>query len=100
MVGLPRFHFVTQVTHEGELSRPFALRGIRVEDVHEKPEGNGYRPSSGAVDRAEPAAVSEHLEALDDRILEHLKGLAPRADEPGEPKEDAPYWLGGEADGD
>lgn len=100
MVGLPRFHFVTQVTHEGELSRPFALRGIRVEDVHEKPEGNGQRPVGGAVERAEPAAVSEHLEALDDRILEHLKGLAPPADEPGEPEEDAPYWLGGEPDGD
>jgi hypothetical protein len=99
MVGLPRFHFVTQVTHEGELSRPFALRGIRVEDVHEKPEGNGYRPSAGAVNRAEPAVVAEHLEVLDDRILEHLKGLASPA-EPGEPEEDDTYWLGGGSDGD
>ncbi len=99
MVGLPRFHFVTQVTHEGELSRPFALRGIRVEDVHEKPEGNGYLPSAGAVARAEPAVVAEHLESLDDRILEHLKGLAPPA-EPGGSEEDDTYWLGGGSDGD
>lgn len=100
MVGLPRFHFVTQVTHEGELSRPFALRGIRVEDVHDKPEGNGHLPVAEAVDRAEPAVVAEHLESLDDRILEHLKGLASPADEPGEPEEDEPYWLGGEPAGD
>jgi hypothetical protein len=100
MVGLPRFHFVTQVTHEGELSRPFALRGIRVEDVHDKPEANGQLPSAGAVERAEPAAVAEHLETLDDRILDHLKGLAPPAGEFGEPEEDETYWLGGEADGD
>ena len=99
MVGLPRFHFVTQVTHEGELSRPFALRGIRVEDVHDKPEGNGNRPAAGAVERAEPAAVAEHLETLDDRILEHLKGLAPPADKSGEPEEDDTYWLGGETGG-
>jgi hypothetical protein len=101
MVGLPRFHFVTQVTHEGELSRPFALRGIQVEDVHEKPEPNGHPSVAGAVERTEPATVAEHLETLDDRILEHLKGLAPPAeDESEEPEEDGPYWLGGEGAGE
>lgn len=98
MVGLPRFHFVTQVTHEGELSRPFALRGIQVEDVHEKPEANGHPPAAAAVARAEPAVVAEHLETLDDRILDHLKGLAPPADA-DEPEEDDTYWLGGGSDG-
>lgn len=100
MVGLPRFQFVTQVTHEGELSRPFALRGIRVEDVHEKSEAGTGGPLGGAVRRAEPAQVSEHLETLDDRILAHLKGLAPPAEEePEEPEEESPYWLGGKTGG-
>jgi hypothetical protein len=100
MVRLPRFHFVTQVTHEGELSRPFALRGIRVEDVHEKSEAGTGGPLAGAVGRAEPAQVSEHLETLDDRILAHLKSLAPPAEEqPEEPEEESPYWLGGETGG-
>jgi hypothetical protein len=100
MVGLPRFRFVTQVTHEGELSRPFALRGIRVEDVHEKSDGDDGLPVAGAVERAEPVQVSEHLETLDERILAHLKGLAPPAEEePDEPEDEGPYWLGGESDG-
>ena len=69
--------------------------------MHEKPEANGHPPAAGAVERAEPAVVAEHLEALDDRILEHLKSLAPPAeDEPEEPEEDGPYWLGGEAGGE
>jgi hypothetical protein len=100
MVGLPRFQFVTQVTHEGELSRPFTLRGIRVEDVHEKSEAGAGGTFAGAVGRAEPAQVSEHLETLDDRILAHLKGLAPPAEEqPEEPEEESPYWLGGKTGG-
>ena len=101
MVGLPRFQFVTQVTHEGELSRPFTLRGIRVEDVHEKLEGGAGIAVAGAVERAGPAQVSEHLETLDDRILAHLKGLAVSTEsEREEPEEESPYWLGGESVGD
>ena len=49
MVGLPRFNFVTQVTHEGELSQPFSLRGIRVEDVQGKRgDVTGYVGARGA----------------------------------------------------
>ncbi len=101
MVRLPRFQFVTQVTHQGELSRPFSLRGIRVEDVHDKAEIGIGLPVAEAAARAEPAQVSEHLETLDDRILAHLKDLAPPAEEPPEdPDEDeGPYWLGGESVG-
>jgi len=100
MVRLPRFQFVTQVTHEGELSRPFALRGIRVEDVHEKyKNGTGVQVAE-AVERAEPAQVSEHLETLDDRILAHLTSLASTT---GDGEEDAEgestYWLGGDTVG-
>jgi hypothetical protein len=104
MVGLPRFHFVTQVTHEGELSRPFALHGIQVEDVHDKPATSGGASAVGAAKRTDPAQVREHLETLDDRILAHLKSLGPPEESSAggggggggdDPDGDDPYWLGG-----
>ncbi len=36
LTRLERFRFIAQVTHEGELSAPFALGGVRVEDVLER----------------------------------------------------------------
>ncbi len=68
--------------------------------MHEKSEAGTGGPLAGAVGRAEPAQVSEHLETLDDRILAHLKGLAPPAEEQlEEPEEESPYWLGGKTVG-
>ncbi len=34
---LPRYRFIAQVTHKGELSKPFALGGIRVDDLYNEP---------------------------------------------------------------
>jgi hypothetical protein len=73
LTRLPRFRFIAQVTDRGELSEPFALEGIRVEDVAELPESEGGEPVGGAVARTEAAEAIEHLEALDARILAALR---------------------------
>ncbi len=104
MARLPRFRFIAQVTHEGDLSRPFALQGIRVEDVHSEP-GSGRRAVvPEAAPCTEAAQVIEHLETLDDRIQAHLEGLDPSSapqpgggDEGGPPED--PFWLDGGSDG-
>ncbi len=73
---LERFRFIAQVTFKGSLSDPFALGGVRVEDVVEKPaagrrdcegrpRGNGARRTGGEV--------AAHLDSLDDRILAALR---------------------------
>jgi hypothetical protein len=105
MARLPRFRFIAQVTHEGDLSRPFALQGIRVEDVHSEP-GSGLRAVvPEAAPCTEAAQVIEHLETLDDRIQAHLEGLDPPSrPQPGDggkggPPED-PFWLDGGSDGE
>jgi hypothetical protein len=84
MARLPRFRFIAQVTHEGDLSRPFALQGIRVEDVHSEP-GSGLRAVvPEAAPRTQAGQVIDHLETLDDRIQAHLEGLdPPSAPQPG-----------------
>lgn len=105
MARLPRFRFVAQVTHEGDLSRPFALQGIRVEDIHRESE-YGYGPAvPEAAPRTEAAQVIEHLETLDDRIQAHLEGLDPPPaaqagdGEGGGPPPEDPFWLDGGSDG-
>ncbi|MET0557613.1 MAG: hypothetical protein ABW065_02925 [Solirubrobacterales bacterium] len=73
LTRLPRFRFVAQVTHEGALSAPFALGGIRVEDVFDKPIGHGSPCLAPAVGRVD---VGAHLDDLDDLILLALKSGA------------------------
>ena len=72
LTRLPRFRFIAQVTDRGELSEPFALEGIRVEDVAKLPDDGGEEPAGEAVARTETAKVTEHLETLDQRILAEL----------------------------
>jgi hypothetical protein len=101
MARLPRYRFVAQVTHEGDLSRPFALHGIRVEDVHRESGPGVGVPVAEAAPRTEPAAVIDHLETLDERIQAHLEGLDPPAgaqpsDDEGDDKGGSPpeaFWL-------
>lgn len=69
---LARYRFIAQVTDRGELSKPFALEGIRVEDVAELPGDRSGRQSEGAVARVAAEQVVEHLETLDERILTAL----------------------------
>jgi hypothetical protein len=72
LTRLRRFHFIAQVTDRGELSEPFALEGIRVEDVAELPAAGSGVPLGGAVAQTEAAEVTRHLETLDERILAEL----------------------------
>jgi hypothetical protein len=75
LTKLERFRFIAQVTHEGRLSAPFALSGVQVEDVVEKPletSGGGGEGQVAASARS-TIAVTEHLETLDDRIQAELE---------------------------
>lgn len=86
---LPRYRFVGQVTHHGDLSQPFALGGIRAEELF----GEGHPELSGQFDDvpdpAERRGIVEsldHLETLDDRILAKLHELRrPGAEDEREP---------------
>jgi hypothetical protein len=71
LTRLPRYRFVAQVTDRSELSRPFALGGIRVEDALGEPE-EGDPAGAGVARLAGAEEVSAHLESLDGRILEEL----------------------------
>lgn len=76
LTKLERYRFIAQVTFEGSLSTPFALGGVRVEDVVERPAGSkvsgGGKPAGGA--RGAATDVAAHLDSLDDRILAALRG--------------------------
>ncbi|HVY78857.1 MAG TPA: hypothetical protein VG898_10155 [Solirubrobacterales bacterium] len=71
LTKLDRFRFVAQVTDRGRASAPFALRGIRLEDVFDVDAG---RPSASAPRAGAPAAETlAHLETLDARIFDRLR---------------------------
>jgi hypothetical protein len=79
LTRLRRFNFVAQVTSGGELSAPFALRGVRVEDAlgEAGPEEVGdLAVTIGGSGRTRTAADAlAHQETLDVRIREALEGL-------------------------
>ncbi|HMJ74013.1 MAG TPA: hypothetical protein VK471_11705 [Solirubrobacterales bacterium] len=71
---LERFRFIAQVTFKGSLSDPFALGGVRVEDVAEvagRRECEGRQHGEGP--RRAATEVAAHLDSLDDRILAALR---------------------------
>lgn len=102
LTKLGRYRFVAQVTHRGELSKPFALGGIRVEDVLDAPAAQGEAPRGEAAARMRVGEVIAHLETLDARILAKLEelrrkpgaaeGSAP-ADGEGGAARPAPLWA-------
>jgi hypothetical protein len=80
LTELERFRFIAQVTHKGRLSAPFALGGVRVEDVLGEPVAGG--PDHGtSAPRRSAEEIAAHLDGLDDRILAALQGRG--GDEPG-----------------
>jgi hypothetical protein len=81
LTRMERYRFIAQVTFKGSLSAPFALGGVRVEDVlGEAPEGGSRaRP---AVD-SNASEVAAHLETLDERILAALRGKGRKSDPSG-----------------
>jgi hypothetical protein len=100
LTRLRRFRFVAQVTEGGELSAPFALRGVQVEHVL----GKGRPERVGDLDEAvgasgrrrEAVQALAHLETLDGRILAALKkgrrdgGEGDRATAPEDGRPSAP----------
>jgi hypothetical protein len=80
LTELERFRFIAQVTHKGRLSAPFALGGVRVEDVLGEPVAG--RPDHGSSTPPRSAdEIAAHLDGLDDRILAALQERG--RDEPG-----------------
>ncbi len=87
LTKLERFRFIAQVTHKGRLSAPFALGGVRVEDVLGEPVAG--RPNHGtSAPRRSAEEIAAHLDGLDDRILAALKERG--GDEPGAQPADGP----------
>jgi hypothetical protein len=75
LTKLDRFHFVAQVTNQGRASRPFALRGIRLEDVF-KPAGADRLRQRGPCRRPSGCSATEtfdRLERHDERIRAKLR---------------------------
>jgi hypothetical protein len=74
---LPRYRFLAQVTHHGEASKPFLVRGVPVEELHGTGHPDGLRQLNAAIDKTSgrrPASQAlAHLDTLDGRILKELK---------------------------
>jgi hypothetical protein len=85
---LPRYRFVGQVTHHGELSRPFALGGVRVEDALGPPPADGRERLEAVMEgsgrRRRASEVLTERDTLDERIAHalrsHRHGAARRDD--------------------
>jgi hypothetical protein len=77
LTRLRRFRFVCQVTHRGELSKPFGLGGLTVEDAlgpvaPEKVSELEHAIEDSGRRRGVEQALA-HLETLDERILAALQ---------------------------
>jgi hypothetical protein len=83
---LPRYRFVGQVTHHGELSRPFALGGVRVEDALGPAPADGRERLEAAMEcsgrRRRGSEMLAERDTLDERIghalRSHRRGAARR----------------------
>jgi hypothetical protein len=72
---LPRYRFLCQVTHRGELSRPFQLHGVPADQLlaQTADRGSEGQPESSAPEAGlSPEDALGHLDTLDDRILKAL----------------------------
>jgi hypothetical protein len=78
---LPRFTFLCQVTHRGELSRPFRLRGLQLEELYGqgRPDRLDALEAELAARRRPAREVLAALDELDERILAALERPIPRA---------------------
>jgi hypothetical protein len=82
ITSLPRFTFIGQVTHEGELTRPFLFKSESVEEQFaDVLKADALPEVQAAIDMASgrrPAAETiAELDTLDERIKQHLEGQAP-----------------------
>ncbi len=88
LTGLPRYRFLSQVTHEGDLSRPFAVQGLQAEELFGpgRPDRVGDLDATidGTAGRRDPAEVLADLDSLDDRILAALERRNAATDQPAD----------------
>ena len=104
LTKLERFRFIAQVTHKGRLSAPFALGGVRVEDVLGEPAADDgpneratpprrsdRRRRSPRISTASTTASSRRCEtARASGDARHAEGRErPRAQRPGPHREEA-----------
>jgi hypothetical protein len=77
ITGLPRWTFIAQTTHQGELTRPFQFENLAVTDLfadaHHPEQVPHIQPTiDQASGRANSAETIRALDTLDDRIRAHL----------------------------
>jgi hypothetical protein len=74
---LQRYHFLGQVTHHGQASPPFRIRGVALEQLFEEGRPGRLEALEQEVDRTSgrrpTADALAHLESLDERIQRELK---------------------------
>jgi hypothetical protein len=77
LTRLPRYRFLAQVTHGGELSKPFSLGGVTVEELFGPGHPEQVAKLEEAIDenagRKSAAETLAHLDDLDDRIYAELQ---------------------------
>jgi hypothetical protein len=79
LTKLDRFRFVAQVTNRGRASRPFALRGIRLEDVFEPvTDRRRQPPATRRPNECSAAEIFDRLEKHDERIRAKLREVSGR----------------------
>jgi hypothetical protein len=72
LTNLSRYRFLTQVTHRGESSKPFAVEGVQAEAILGSGQPDRVAELDAAIEanagRRSPAEVGAELDTLDDRI--------------------------------
>lgn len=91
ITSLERYTFLASVTHQGQVSPPFLVRGHEVGELwgeHHNPDGVAGLDAAIDVNlgRRSTNDVLADLDTLDQRIADHLNAAAPPAgDPPGSP---------------
>jgi hypothetical protein len=98
LTRLPRYRFLCQVTHRGELSQPFQLHGVPAGDLLASTDANAatapVAPPATREPALAPAKALAHLETLDERILKALTARR-RRDARGDARAPEPARVGG-----
>jgi hypothetical protein len=84
---LPRFSFIAQATHNGELTRPFQFQGLAVSDLFEEhPEQVPQTLIDESSGRTTATDTIRALDTLDERIHAHLASKADGETRPVRPE--------------
>jgi hypothetical protein len=78
LAKLDRFRFVAQVTDQGRASRPFGLRGVRLEDVFGEADQRQARAAQRRASGCSAAQTFARLERHDERVRDKLREVRGR----------------------